>query len=221
MSIIKKILIITQLLVLTISGNGCANDESIISNSEISIQTAEYTDISTTESNVPATETVFEPVPVPEDGWTMEELAKTIRINGVPISYPFTIGSLGEEYRFVDAHHLLIAEPEDSGFIEYKGTLIACVGFEKNSQDIDDNYAKKVRVIAALEDEENPEYNNAFTINGIGYGASPEDVKKAFGVPNENTGTTYTYYENGKEEYFLHMYFDDNKKLRIMYFHFR
>lgn len=198
MSIIKKTLIIIQLLALTIIGSGCTNDETIISNSEISVQTAEYTEKSTTESNVSAAETVFEPVPIPEDGWTMEELAKTIRINGVPISYPFTIGSLGDDYRLVDAHHLLIAEPADSGFIEYKGTLIACVGFEKNSQNIEDNYEKEVRAIIAVEDEENPKYNNAFTINGIGYGASPEDVKKAFGMPDENIGTTYEYYENGE-----------------------
>lgn len=44
----------------------------------------------------------YETVPVPEGGWTVEELAKTIRINGKPVEIPFTVESLGEDYQLDD-----------------------------------------------------------------------------------------------------------------------
>ncbi|MCM1226758.1 MAG: hypothetical protein NC320_04945 [Clostridium sp.] len=199
MSSMKKILIIMLISAITINGNGCAKRESM-PDSEISMQTvADNTDIANSESNTPTA--AFEPVPVPKNGWTIEELAKTIRINGIPISYPFTIGSLSDDYRFVDPNRVLIADPVNSGFIEYKGALIVGVGLERNSQ-IDDNYEKKVIRFITFDDYEYPEYNNAFTINGIGYGASPEDVEKALGLPdkiNSDLGF-YKYYEEGYEE---------------------
>lgn len=43
----------------------------------------------------------YETIAPPEDEWTVESIASTIRLCGQPIELPFTVGSLGEEFEFV------------------------------------------------------------------------------------------------------------------------
>ena len=74
-----KLISVLTAAVLLCGITGCANSEDLGSVTEDSSD-------------------VFEPLPVPVGGWTVESLSKTIRINGRELPEPFTCEGLGEGY---------------------------------------------------------------------------------------------------------------------------
>ena len=111
----KKLISILSAMVVLLSMTACGKNGDESKNTT----TTTTTSITTTQSENEQPE--IKPLPVPEGGWTSEELAKTIRINGELISIPFTIDSLGEGYTY----------SEESDCIEYNGTKKAFVVFKK------------------------------------------------------------------------------------------
>ena len=153
----------------------------------------------------------FDPVPVPEGGWTMEALAKTICINGKAISNPLTIDSLGEGYSFVE---------DPYPYLQYNGEKIALIRFENDSTN-NDNIMKKVFMISVSNGLDNP---TDISINGITFGSTQAEAELALGKPSveEVSGDTLTwiFFEEGKDEdsNFLVLWIEDGK---ISYFAFR
>ena len=165
---------------------------------------------------------VFEPVPVPEDGWTAESLAKTIRINGKELPEPFTAKNLGSGYKIGAT-----STNGGGGYLRYKNRDIAFVAF---SDDAEGNKNGREIKHMALND---PSAAGMITFNGIGLGSSIDEVKNNLGdfidPFSENVGF---YYSNNiwdetlpeKNEYdttwILSVDFDSSGKVEFIWFNF-
>ena len=66
---------------------------------------------------------IFEPIPVPEGGWTIETAAGVFCIDGKPIPYPLTVESLGKEYSIKKADTKIDEELESASTILYKNNI--------------------------------------------------------------------------------------------------
>lgn len=129
--------------------------------------------------------TEYKTIKLPKDGWTIETIAPTIRLCGKSIELPFTIGSLGEDFKFRD----------NTGIVTYSGHEAFITAFKEN-ENIDDPYSKTIRKIASCEYYNDDNFQNSFTINGIGIGSDKESVIAAFGQPDFQTDTSFEYYSN-------------------------
>ena len=167
-----------------------------------SITTTTTTSITTTQSENEQPE--IEPLPVPEGGWTAEELAKTIRINGELISIPFTIDSLGEGYTY----------SEESDCIECEGVKIAFVSFIEEVESTD---YQKVEGFSAYKNIT----NNMLTVNGASLGSSRSDVEKAFGTPTKVNDNICGYCNPNEDKVFLVVDYDENDKISTLIIHHR
>ena len=149
----------------------------------------------------------FEPVPVPEGGWTVERLSKTIRINGEPLPEPFTVDNLGEKYSF---------EPSsisDSGTLKFEKKDIAVIVFDDESENPDD--LQKDIIKFAFNTSGNMDVKEIY-VNGITLGSSAVEAIKAFGEPSEKTSqNVWVYYENGKsaDDNIIVLWLDDENNI--------
>lgn len=161
-------------------------------------------DISSAVENVEE----FEPVPVPEDGWTFEEVAKTIYINGKQISYPFTIESLGEGYSYkkkttdIDENGLGIT------ILYYNKTPICTLGYSA----VGDTRHLESEIVDQLFIHDTDEWGNKceyemIKANGVGLFDDVSAAKVAYGEPNNET-------ESGG----IIVYFSDVKNKNSVYF---
>lgn len=144
----------------------------------------------------------------PEEGWTIETIAPTIRLCGKSIELPFTVGSLGEDFKFRD----------NTGIVTYSGHEAFITAFEKN-ENIDDPYSKTIRKIASCEYYTDDNFQNSFTINGVGIGSDKESVIAAFGQPDFQTDTAFEYYSNHtkSDNYLLRFSFGDLNIVQSMF----
>lgn len=159
----------------------------------------------------------FEPVPVPDGGWTAESLAKTIRINGKELPQPFTCESLGDGYEI---------KSENIGvFLYYNGKYISQVRFKDRSDEVDNSKELDMICIAKEQCED-----NSVTINGVRIGSTRAEAERFLGKPTvefESSGTiVWDYvqeggdYENG--DAFLVLYFNHtDDELSIIGFYFK
>ena len=154
----------------------------------------------------------FEQVSVPEGGWTMEELAKTICINGTPIPIPLTVDSLGKEYK--------LKYDSKVPFIMQKRDKVAMIHFDENSTEKKDTL-KPITVINTSNFSEELQYNNAFSVNGIKLGSTRDEARIAFGEPSheEEGGYSWIYFEDGKGEgdQFFTLVFRDDRVTWIVF----
>jgi hypothetical protein len=147
-------------------------------------------------STLNASETVqFEPVPVPEGGWTIEELARTIRLNGVPIELPFTVESLGEKYSFQEEGAGVSWNESDQRLattliyddVHVVGIIID--GLEELNFDLArTSKVETLHTIFGFEEDVvlNDEKARTFlSINGVTRDSTIESVQATLGEPNE------------------------------------
>ena len=168
-------------IVLTGGLVGCSTDKSTADTSLPSSTVEETIEAATDQ----VAETEYKTMDPPEEGWTIETIAPTIRLCGKSIELPFAIGSLGEDFKFRD----------NTGIVTYSGCEAFITAFKKN-ENIDDPYSKTIRKIASCEYYNDDNFQNFFTINGIGIGSDKESVIAAFGQPDFQTDTAFEYYSN-------------------------
>ncbi|MCH5206102.1 MAG: hypothetical protein J1F09_04055 [Oscillospiraceae bacterium] len=157
----------------------------------------------------------FDPVPVPEGGWTMEALAKTICFNGTPIQIPLTVESLGKEYQ--------LKYDSKVAFINQKKDKVALIVFDKDTAETKDEL-KPISAIGVHNVSDELKYNNALSVNGIRLGSTRDEARRAFGEPPyDESGRIWAYFEDGKTEDddFMTLWFDDNDKVSWISFRFR
>lgn len=152
--------------------------------------------------------TEYKAIAPPEGGWTAKTVASTIRLCGKPIELPFTVGSLGEGFEFVD----------DTGCVLYNGHPAFLVSFIKTEKS-DDLYSKTVRKISSCEYYSDDDFQNSFTINGVGIGSNKELVISALGQPDFQTDTAFEYYSNHikSENYIVRLSFGDLNIVQSMF----
>ncbi len=162
----------------------------------------------------------FDPVPVPEGGWTVESLSKTIRINGKALPEPFTVENLGKQYS------VKLSPNGEAGYLRFENKDIAMVVFSKEDQG--DNYRSREITHLVLN---NPVAADIITINGVGITASSDNVRRCLGdyiVPSENESKLCGYYFSNNEwddnwwnnAWILMVVFDDSNRVKLMRFDF-
>lgn len=156
----------------------------------------------------------FDPVPVPEGGWTNATLAKTICFNGTPIQIPLTVESLGKEYQ--------LKYDSKVAFINQKKDKVALIVFDKDTAETKDEL-KPISAIGVDNVSDELKYNNALSVNGIRLGSTRDEARIAFGEPPYEYGKVWAYFEDGKtkDDIFMTLWFDDNDKVSWISFHFQ
>lgn len=179
--------------------SGCSKNEGEISKQESSLGDSQ---------NISSDNSIedFEPVPVPEGGWKVESLAKTIRINGEPLPEPFTVDNLGEGYEVkIDNGYL---------FLYYNDKWVCQVRYIDKSGEADN--AKELDSIGIF--AELCEDNDFITFNGIHIGSTLSDVESALGRPTVEFETTdiflWDFSEAGydDENYFFVIWIDKSNE---------
>jgi hypothetical protein len=165
----------------------------------------------------------YETVPVPEGGWTVEELAKTIRINGKPIEMPFTINSLGADYQF---------DENVSSWDNKKGTLTSSLLYNNQpfatvmiynaeNGDFESSRLLDVVKIGVVSSDDN-NLNKMFCINSVTINTKCEDVKLALGEPTKIDGSVWTYTDKKTNDNAITLWIDDEKNtVKAVYFYFK
>lgn len=171
---------------------------------------------------------VFDPVPVPEDGWTVESLSKTIRINGKALPEPFTVENLVKEY------NVKLSSTGNVGNLRFGNKDIAVVILSKDEEG---DYQERTITHMLLND---PAVADIITVNGVGIGSSSDEIKNNLGeyfVPqltesNDSLGFSGFYYSNntwddsawddgwGDNTWILDVSFDSSNKVKLMNFNF-
>ena len=164
----------------------------------------------------------YETVPVPEGGWTVEELAKTIRINGKPVEIPFTVESLGEDYQLDD---------NSSSWDENKKTLTSSLLYKgdpfmtvyiSNIQSSNLNAAKSLEVVRlGVLNSDNIDLNEITIINGIHIGSTDEYVKAVLGEPSEVDGNNLIYKDKNNKRNIAIFWIDENSNVRNIFLLFK
>lgn len=145
---------------------------------------------------------VFESVPVPEDGWTIETAARTVCIDGKPIEYPFTIGSLGNEFT-INKNDTQILESGAAGTVLYKdGFPILTIELQNITGYDQINSAKPSGFSSYYKDSNSIEENvhKIVSINGIQLGASKSDIESAFGQPESVSDRILSYKDRNTDK---------------------
>ncbi len=169
-------------------------------------------DRSSTDSTVDQSQSMeYETITPPEDGWTVESIASTIRLCGQPIELPFTVGSLGEGFEFKN----------NTGIVTYSGHESFLTSFVETEKG-DDLYSKTIRKLSSCEYYSDDDFQNSFTINGIGVGSNRESVIAALGQPDIQTDTAYEYYPNHikSDNYIVRLSFGDLDIVQSMFVSF-
>ena len=144
----------------------------------------------------------------PDDGWDEEKAASVIELCGKGIKLPFTVGSLGDDFEFV----------EGTGCVSYRGHEAFIVAFVNNDKS-GDLYETTVRKIGSFEQSSDDAFQNSFIINGIGIGSRRADVISAFGEPDEKTDTAFEYYSKHEksDKYLLRFHFGEIDAVQSMF----
>lgn len=152
------------------------------------------------EITVPENLADYKPVPTPENGWTSETVALVFYINGEPISYPFTAGSLGEDYSLVE---LTTKSWESSkGVIYYKKTALLSLDY-RDKYSLDELPSVPVRAITIGSDPTSGKVDkkaaSMIFFNGITLGATKDEIRAKFGDPDYELGELSWHYNRNRE----------------------
>lgn len=111
--------------------------------------------------------------------WSLDEMVKSVEMNGVIYSMPFTLNDLGDKYSL----ELAGVDVDESGeFDHYIYALKYCdvvyAGIEVFDQFVDDIDNYKITSITLTSDTD-------FKFGGIGPESTKDDILKKFGAPSE------------------------------------
>ena len=156
----------------------------------------------------------FEPVNVPECGWTVESLAKTIRVDGNPIDYPFIINNLGKEFK-TNEEDTQIFDSGTASTILYKNDIpILTIEFQNITSYSQIGSAKPSGFSTYYVDYNSIEdINKVVSINGIQIGASKSDIESAFGQPDSAENNLLLYKDRNTEKNCVGFWLNDNDVL--------
>ena len=191
-----KLVALLMTLSLLISITGCDETINVPSDSESKITEAEAN---------------YEVIPVPEGGWTREELARTIRFNGVPIEYPFTVESLGDDFQLSGDGSMMTVEGVESLSTDllYKGEVFASVVIRGEGAFEHSTIARELQIekITVLDVDS----NGIVTINGVAIKSTWEHIIVNWGEPNETNG------DRTKERIWGGRYADENQEFMLAF----
>lgn len=181
----KKIVAIGAIvLALFLSGCQPSSDESM-----------QNSTTSQTTSQTATLNSAYEATPIPEGGWTVEELAKTIRINGKPVEIPFTIDGLGENYKINDKYTFWKDDETTVTITVMYHNIDFMVAYitDIENKDINTLTSKDITRFTINDIAFNSEALKIISINGIVVSSTKEEVIYALGEPNMISGSSLIY----------------------------
>ena len=200
-----KRLLVMSMVALSILMVGCQND----GDSSDTVSTSSQSVSESMDNNIN-----YETVPVPEKGWTAEELAKTIRINGKPIEMPFTIDSLGDKY-LANEEETHFSENGGAGTIVYYDNVpLLTINYE-NLNNYSEIKSKEAYAFSTYHpNDENYELlNKLITINGVKIGASKSEVISILGEADKEDNSYLGYEDKSTGKICVGFFFDNKGKL--------
>ena len=187
--IIRKLNVLFITCVLLVAMAGCS---STTNNSNDSMLSSESTQFEVNSH--------YEIIDVPEDGWTIEELAKAIRLNGKSIEMPFILDNLGDAF---DIDETTITFSSDSkkasGNLTYNKEIVGAFSVEVDN--IDELGQGKILILAFKPFK--VDYSSLVYINGVTIGSGYDDVLEYLGKPTEITDANKNYYMHYRFEQYL------------------
>ena len=154
----------------------------------------------------------FQAAPVPDGGWTFESLSETVRINGKSITLPFCIDQLGEDYVFDEA-----SQVGTTYTILYRGKSAFIV--KLSEADTGDLRQRKAIRFGTDDPNKTDGITGAIQINGIGEGATMQEVKEALGTPYEETDRSFNYTDADGNK-LCYLLFNDAGKVQAIFYNF-
>ena len=196
--------------------SGCSKNEGEISKQESS---------SGDSQNISSDNSIedFEPVPVPEGGWKVESLAKTIRINGEPLPKPLTGENLGDGYK--------LEQYNSYNFIFINNTPVVLVRFKDGTLNPDNS--KEIDMLSSSDDYsiDGNRADCGVSVNGIHVGSVYSEAQSALGKPTVERDLTdfivWDFYigndeDDNNDNRFLSLNFDrSDNKVSLITFYFK
>ncbi len=187
----KKLLSILITAAIACTLTACGNDNG----EQVSEETVAVTEMKTIEP--------------PEDGWTLEELAESICINGQNFSYPCSIENLsqvnyGEDIKINDDNTI-------SAVLQYDETIAATVVLNncESYSDIEPHTHINSFCSSTVLDIEPNANSKLLTVNGISTYMTKEQAISHLGIPDIDNDIYYTYVERKTGEEILTISFEN------------
>jgi hypothetical protein len=186
-------------------------------NSKKSSKTAP--NINDSQSNTQTNTTInYQILPVPEEGWTGEEVATTLYINGHQFTYPFSIESLGENYTLNETESNLLDNGLCGVKLNYNGDFVDFLSLNySNIQSLEEVNDKTPNGINVNFSGSSLSSEDIIVFNNIRIGSTlptKEEIEKSFGVaPKGDTNTLFYPDKNRTDKNCLGFWFDDNGQL--------
>lgn len=149
----------------------------------------------------------------PDDGWTMKELLSVTYLCDNQLSYPLTVESLIKDFS-VDKDVMKIGDHLVTD-MNYQGKYFApCIfGTDKNTEQSLEYF------LSFVVDKPDNAKGFSFSINGIGFDSSKEEICSALGEPDDQnvTAGSFTYHDREDRSRQLHIIFDGNYPMEFSF----
>lgn len=178
------------------------------------------------EITIPENLADFEPIPVPEGGWTSETAASVFYINGERIPYPFIVDSLGDSYYLSEKDARIPVEAEGGGIfgsdLYYNKTPLFVVSYRIDKgiwldfEDLPPLEADSIHTISSVKNNKvDKKLASMIFFNGITLGATKDEVREIFGEPDRDmVSIMWTYFDSGNEHFpCINFHFNENDEL--------
>lgn len=110
-------------------------------------------------------------IPVPEGGWTAEELSAQVYIGEKSVGFPCTLDELREQFEVADASLTMGDSFKNSYFLRYNGESVGNVIDSDN-----DGKAEKLNLLGTDKQNSAP-----ITVNGVGLGSTEQELSERLG----------------------------------------
>ena len=166
----------------------------------------------------------FDPVPVPEGGWTYETAAGVFCLDGKPIPNPFTIDALGSDYS-IKKSDTKIEDGLCSTYLYHGKDKILYLVYYYNINKFDEVPSAKpsgITVLYVEDGKQNEAARQLVSFNGIKFGATKDEVLAAFGEPYGDVGdSVWAYTDAGTGRGCMGFVFSEDGKVETMILNFR
>jgi hypothetical protein len=155
-------------------------------------------------------------LPVPEDGWSGEELITTFHLYGHQFSKDFTIESLGEDFEIDRENSKVYDGGACSVVLKYNKKSIDFFSINyKDIKSLDEVYNKKSEGLNINVYQSQELYGKEILVfNGIKLGATKEEIETAFGKQTGGDGNSMFYFNKDRpDKNCLGFWLDDNEQL--------
>lgn len=132
------------------------------------------------EDTLPVPDT-YETVSAPEGGWTAEELAPVMYINGCQLEYPLTLNTFGDQYTYPKYLLETNADGKTYGALTRLTEYTAHISFDSSVKSAEDVTANSpIDSIAVFADD----LGENFALNGLNFGCTADEAAAVLGQPD-------------------------------------